>query len=391
MPKGVSLKVRKDPTRPSPWYVNVPGSLSATGKRQRLYFATRELAAGECDRLKTRRDNFGVSLGNLTSAQVVEAADCYEALAAHPGVSLSDAVRGYLETLATRKGSIPFGELFDRFLQAKAQKNPFYLQHLRWARGTFEPLADRLACDISVHDLEAILEPLKPSVRDAFRRYVRAVFNFGLRLDYIASNPAAKLEPCKPAKGETEIFTPAEVRRLLESALNDDLEFLPYRVLAFFCGIRPTGELTRLDWSNVSLPERIVTLPAAITKTKRKRFVDISEGAIAWLEAYRARGGSFHGLVAPFDTETLYKRHRINYRAAGIAKWIYQGARHTFCSYWMAAHGNDVDKLVVLSGHDDKRTLWKHYYRATTKHEAEKFWAIMPPKAASNIVNFGAA
>src|SRR5271166_2506746 len=75
MPKGISLKVRRDPGRPSPWYLNVPASLSDTGKRSRLYFATREIAQGAAERLKARRDNFGVSLGSLTSAQIVEAAD----------------------------------------------------------------------------------------------------------------------------------------------------------------------------------------------------------------------------------------------------------------------------------------------------------------------------
>src|SRR5271165_1960719 len=90
MPKGVSFKVRKDPARPSPWYINVPAGLSPTGKRQRLYFATRNLALGEAERLKNRHANFGVSLGNLNSAQIVEAADCFEQLEAHLGVSLSE-------------------------------------------------------------------------------------------------------------------------------------------------------------------------------------------------------------------------------------------------------------------------------------------------------------
>jgi len=58
-------------------------------------------------------------------------------LAAHPGVSLSEAVRGYLEILSTRKASIPFGELFRRFLQAKAGKSTPYLNHLKWALQQF--------------------------------------------------------------------------------------------------------------------------------------------------------------------------------------------------------------------------------------------------------------
>jgi integrase len=391
MPKGISLKVRRDPRRPSPWYVNVPSSLSETGKRQRLFFASRELALGECERLKTRRDNFGVSLGNLASAQIVEAADCFEQLAAHPGVSLTEAVRGYLEVLKTRKGSIPFGELFDKFLESKKAKSPTYLDALKWCRTNFELLADRLACDITVRDLETVLEAFSPSVRDAFRRYVRAVLGFGVRLDYLATNPAAKLERGNLVKGETEIFTPHQVKEMLLFALEHDLEFLPYRVFAFFCGIRPAGELTRLDWSNVSIPDRIVTLPAAITKTRRKRFVDLSDNAIAWLTEYQARDGNMTGLVAPFNKTLLRNKHRANYHGARVKKWIPQGARHSFCSYWMAAHGNAVDRLVVLSGHDNKQTLWRHYYRATTKHEAEKFWSIMPPNSASNIVSFPAA
>jgi integrase len=390
MPKAVSLKVRRDPARVSSWYVNIPPALSATGRRQRLFFSSRELAQGECERLKTRRDNFGVSLGNLSSAQVVEAADCYEQLAAHPGVSLTDAVRGYLELLQTRKGSIPFGELFDKFLASKKGKSPAYLDALKWCRTNFEPLAHRLASDIGVRDLEAILDAFTPSVRDAHRRYVRAVLGFGVRLDYLPLNPAAKLERGNLVKGETEIFTPHQVKAILEHALEHDLEFLPYRVFAFFAGIRPAGELTRLDWSNVSVADRVVTLPAKLTKTKRKRFIDVSDNAIAWLLEYQARGGNMTGLVAPFNKTLLRNKHRANYRGAGVKKWIPQGARHSFCSYWMAAHGNDVDKLVVLSGHQSREVLWRHYFRQATKHEAEKFWSIVPSEAEKKIIRLTA-
>jgi integrase len=378
MPKGISLKVRRDPSRKCQWYINVPPALSPTGKRQRLFFETRDAALGECERLRTRRDNFGVSLGNLSSAQVVEAADCYEQLAAHPGLSLSEAIRDYLELLKTRKGSIPFGELFDKFLASKKGKSPAYLAALKWCRTNFGPLADRLVSDIGVRDLEAILETFTPSVRDAFRRYIRAVFNFGVRLDYLRVNPASKLERGNLVKGETEIFTPHQVKAMLDHALEHDLQFLPYRIFAFFCGIRPAGELTRLEWSNVSIADRIVTLPATITKTKRKRFVDLSDNAIAWLLEYQARGGNMTGLVAPFNPTALRNKHRANYHGAHLKKWIPQGARHSFCSYWMAAHGNDVDKLVILSGHQSREVLWRHYYRQASKHEAERFWQILP-------------
>src|SRR5271165_46598 len=378
MPKGISLKVRRDPGRPSPWYLNVPASLSDTGKRSRLYFATREIAQGAAERLKARRDNFGVSLGKLTASQVVEAADCYEQLAAHPGVNLSEAVRGYIELHKSRQASIPLGELFGKFLDSRASKSAPYLQHLRWARTAFEPLAATLASEVTVRDLETILEAFTPSVRDAFRRYIRAILNFGVRFDYLPSNPAAKLEPCKPLKGETQVFTPIEVGRLLEVALENDPEFLPYRILGLFCGIRPAGELMRLEWRDVSLAERLVTLRAEVTKTRRKRFIELSENAVAWLECLQLQTNSA-GLVAPWTPAELRKRHRANWHTAGIKHWIQQGMRHSFCSYWMAAHANDVDKLVILTGHTSREVLWRHYYRAVAGAEAQRFWAIMPP------------
>src|SRR5262249_17927337 len=143
---------------------------------------------------------------------------------------------------------------------------------------------------------------------------------------------------------------------------------------------------------NVSIADRIVTLPAKLTKTKRTRFIDVSDNAIAWLKEYQARGGNMTGPVAPFNKTLLRTKNPANNTDTRVKKRNPQGARHSFCSYWMAAHGNDVDRLVVLSGHDNKQTLWKHYFRQATKHEAEKFWSIVPPGALERkIIDFSAA
>jgi integrase len=229
-------------------------------------------------------------------------------------------------------------------------------------------------------DLETVLSGLKPSVRNAFRRYVRAVFNYGLRQDYVRENPAMKIEADELVRGETEIFHPKQVEKMLAHALEHNLTLLPYRVFTFFCGIRPEGEMERLEWSHVSLTDRVVDLPADITKKKRRRVVDLSESAVAWLQEYANRGGEMVKRVVPFTPAELRKHHRANYRAAGVEKWIQQGARHSFCSYWMSHNNNDVDRLVILSGHESKEVMWNCYYRAASKAEASKFWSIIPPK-----------
>jgi integrase len=66
------------------------------------------------------------------------------------------------------------------------------------------------------------------------------------------------------------------------------LKLLPFFVFGFFCGIRPDGELEKLEWSSVHLVGKSeVEIPPSVSKTKRRRFVDLSENALAWLEEYR--------------------------------------------------------------------------------------------------------
>ena len=210
-----------------------------------------------------------------------------------------------------------------------------------------------------------------------------------MKRDYLASNPVAKLDFAEVVKGDTEIFDPATVQAILTDCLENDLALLPYRVIGFFAGVRPDrdGELPKLEWSDIDLDAKQITLRAEITKKRRKRWVDLSDNAVAWLRRYHDNGGSTAGRVVRFSASELRSHHRDNWsRVVGVNKkgkpkrrWIQQGMRHSFCSYWLVANNNDVDTLVVQSGHESKDVLWNSYYAAATKQEATEFWSILPP------------
>src|SRR6202140_3647297 len=94
------------------WVVNVPVSLSDTGKRRQLFFDTKGEATAACEQLKTRRDNFGVSLSAMTPARIAEAGEAFNIL--RPlNFSLLDAVREFAASHKPREASIPFRALFD--------------------------------------------------------------------------------------------------------------------------------------------------------------------------------------------------------------------------------------------------------------------------------------
>jgi len=176
---------------------------------------------------------------------------------------------------------------------------------------------------------------------------------------------------------------------MLNHALKNDLELLPFLTMAFFCGIRPDGELQKLEWGDIDLTDRIVTIRPEVSKTHRRRFPEISENAVAWLEAYRRRGGRTDGRIVPFSPSVLRKKRRANWKAAAGEKvrWIQQGARHTYCSCWLATHG-DINKLVLQSGHDSVDTMWRSYHKGVKKEQAQKFWTIQPKTSLKNVIAF---
>jgi integrase len=402
MARPASLKPYKSPARQAAgkafWCVDVSPNLSGTGKRQQLFFETERAAKGKCEELKARRDNLGTNLANVTAPQLLEAEECRQLLEAHPGISLREAVQQFLEIHQTRTGSIPFGELFQKFVDSKATRSEPYVSHLRWAGQQLSALNDILVSDLSVRRLEETLQAFRPSVRNAFQRYLRAALNWGMKRDYLSSNPALKLDFQEIVNGETEIVEPEMVEKILLDCLKNDLGLLPYRVFGFFCGVRPHGELTRIEWSDFDWSDQVLKLRAEITKKKRRRYINVSDNALAWLNDYRRGGGQTTGKVVAFTSHELRTRHRANWgRVVGLndagrpkIRWIQQGMRHSFCSYWLVAHDNDTDGLVIQSGHDSKETMWDSYYRATTKAKAAKFWAIRPPRRSKKIVPFAA-
>jgi integrase len=131
---------------------------------------------------------------------------------------------------------------------------------------------------------------------------------------------------------EVETISADHVAKMLDHALAKDLGLLPFLVLAFFCGIRPDGELQKILWSDIHVDDCVVVIRPEVAKTKRHRFPELSENAIAWLKAYQAKGAKMLGKVVPCGESELRTRRTANWKGAGLPRWIHSGMRHTFCS-----------------------------------------------------------
>jgi integrase len=310
MPRKATLKPSEVKSRKAralaAWCVNVPDELSDTGKRRQLFYQTKKEAEGECERLKARRDNFGNSLSAMTPSRIAEASEAYKLLEQrHSQDSLLAIVRHYLAQRDLRTQSVSLGTLLEEYIATKSHRTKKYLAEINKVRGLVEGLVDRLVCDIAPEELEGYLSRRRGAYRNAVMRYLRAIFNHGIKRGYLLDNPILKLDFAHRVRREVQTIPSPIVGKMLNHALENDLQLLPFLVFGFFAGIRPDGELQKLEWSDVLFDEKTIVIRPEVSKTNRRRFPKLSANAQSWLEAYRMRAGIMEGKIVPFTSNIL--------------------------------------------------------------------------------------
>jgi integrase len=73
---------------------------------------------------------------------------------------------------------------------------------------------------------------------------------------------------------------------------------------------RPDGELQKLEWRDIDLTDKVVTIRPEVSKTNRRRFIDLSDNAKAWLQAFINRSGAPSGRVVTYSESELRARSR---------------------------------------------------------------------------------
>ena len=385
MAKRPSLEPKPTTKPHAPWVVNLPPALSSTAKRERRYFDNKKAAKEFCTQQRIRLENYGTASTSLPAGKMDQAAAAFDKLKG-TGIGLLEAVEQVLRWKYARERSVNFKTMFEKFMETKGNRSSAYLTALRCTLPRFVALHDRLACEISASEIEEQLNGMSASVSNAFLRYLRAAFNFGVRRGWCQENPVRRIE-MQTLRMRKEILTNAQVTALLKATVESDVELLPYHLFCIFAGVRPK-EVERLRWSDLNLDEKFIQVPEETSKTGVRRIVDMESLLVRWLDYYVRCGGGTDGAIVP--TKNLRKRLREIRGRAGFRHWPQDAPRRTYASNWLAAN-HDVNRLNNLMGHTSPEMLWRHYHKAVTQKQAAEFWKIEPPKVSGKTIRFVAA
>lgn len=187
-------------------------------------------------------------------------------------------------------------------------------------------------------------------------------FNWCIRESLCTKNPLKSIILPKREETPVCIFTSTQVSDLLNSALQQDPQLIPYFALGIFAGIRP-DEIMRLQWQDIRADG--IFIEGHNSKTRQRRLVKITDNLRAWLTL----GG---------DLPPKNKRKRLEgIRRLAKVNWGQDIMRHTFASYHLARWCSP-DQTAHELGHRDTTMLYRHYRELVTQLDARKFWSIRP-------------
>lgn len=380
MPAQAKLKVRKveGELRNKPWMLYVPPYLSETGLRQKLYFASKQEAEQKATEFKVEKKRQTQAIHNLNEFDARQAQAMFRLLE-NSGLDIPalEVFKKGIESFTIQTKSRTFEDLVTEYVSKKSHLKPRYIQDIRSYSHRFPKIQDRHVCDLNQEDFSEVYKDFGDSSRNTFLNIFSPMFNYAIAKKYVAENPILKVDKVHIERKEVQTVPNAVVEGMLNDALENNLELLPYLVFGFFAGIRPEGEMSQVLWSDWNPARQILHIRAEICKTKKQRFIKVSDNAVTWLKAYQERGGSMEGNIAGFTKTVLGDRRDAMLKRMGTDfRWIQDGMRHTFCSNHIAVY-NDFRETAALAGHRVE-ILERHYHNGIWQDDAARFWQIVP-------------
>jgi integrase len=162
-----------------------------------------------------------------------------------------------------------------------------------------------------------------------------------------------------------EIYTPAEMARLLNAA---DPDFVPYIALIAFGGVRSAELHKGLLWEAINFGRGYIVVSAAIAKAGRKRKIVMSENLLQWLQPYRVKSGPIFNIDPRKRIAKVVEASRL--------KWKRNGLRHSFGSYRMEQTKNEGQ--VALEMGNSPKVVKDHYFEIVDERTAREYWSIKP-------------
>jgi integrase len=372
---------------PSGWKVEIPERLSPTGRRQRVFFETRDEAKDYAAGLRADYEDHGTKASVISPSLADEAQRAIELLEPY-GISLLEAARAAVEKKKAELASNVIEDAIAAFLKSKTNRSDAHTKAYGYMkRDLLVSFPGRMMSSITAAELLEHAEEASstPATFNALARLIGAFWRWCAKhpRDWCEAKTVEILERKDTTKDEIGVLRAKECRKLLDTAAKHYPDCVPGMAIAMFTGLRK-AELERLRKDDIT--KAGINLPATSAKTGRRRFIHTPAPLAAWLKAY-----PIEDTVLPLN---WHKKEKAVRRLAGwrvwsdfvdppeppgdLPDWPHNALRHTHASVHVAL-GKPLEELTFEFGHSGgAQVLKSHYVGVMPRAEANKIMKIRP-------------
>ena len=276
-----------------------------------------------------------------------------------------------------RSGNVP--QIVSELLQAK-QEDGASRRYIETARSHLRRFAAAFKGGIHVittSEIDAWLrgQSVGPRARNNIRGSIITLFRFAQKQGYLPKGRRTEADDVARAKdrgGAIGILIPADLASVLAEAPERVRLFI---VLGAFTGMR-SSEILRLDWRDVNLERRFITVAAEKAKTATRRLVPIQPNLLQWLSGHRGTTGRLFRTQRDADRAIAYAKR------LGI-RWPNNALRHSYATYRLALTA-DAARVALEMGNSPQK-LMTNYRELADESEAAAWFNIVPEKPANVI------
>ena len=371
---------------------------NSDGKRRRKSFDTKSRAEEWLVSMGAARRDEGKGFVQLTSRQSDDALRAIRHLHER-GLSadLFSCIEFYTKHHQAEDAGATLNLWFRRYIDflsapddgggSPARPRTIYGKQNRLA-GFLEKFGDRHLHEITKAEIDVWLDYTGATGRNLlnYKTEIQSLFNFAEKQSHgafkntVARFPQRRKKEVRPA----DIMPPTQVKRFLHELERRDSRAALALAIGCFAGVRREEMVghyagqERLTWQNLDFEEKEIIVPAAITKTRDRREVPITPNLMKWLMKYRLddNGNPRTGSIAP--THGTFARHKKAVVEKTGIRWVHNGARHSFGTYYGRLHGYRA--AAEAMGHvGGMRTFMDHYKGDSNRTaDAEAYFGIEP-------------
>src|SRR3990167_7464069 len=259
-----------------------------------------------------------------------------------------------------KKSFKSLNELWDDYMEFKSkslsEKNIYTTQksYGKWIKNSIGEMEVRKIMTSDIQEIvnSILRQGLQPRTAQAIKQLLRPLFNYSIDIGLSETNPAIKVN--LPNFDNTVNFDLSEEKRkkLIEEI--GKYEPLKYRgIMLFLFTGRRLNEVLTLQWSSISIDNKIYTIEAVYNKIRRRQDYRLSEILEEFLKEYgiMKAGYIFPGEKTAHVTANTFRQHwKQVIKNAGIEKMRIHDTRHVIGNY-LVNNGATLEGVGKLLGH----------------------------------------